>query len=107
MGTLTYGGATAYEIDDRTLAHLKLVITTKLRRNESFTLTCQRSDHDAEQRTALWLQPAIPLRFEFGTAEGDALDPDLLQEFAEAATTNAGIIVDTSPVAQTAALIAA
>ena len=40
MGKIFYGGAaTPIEIEDRALAHLKVVIATKLRRGESFTLS--------------------------------------------------------------------
>jgi hypothetical protein len=39
MGFLTYGGVQEYEFDDRTLAHLKVAITIKLRRQESFLMS--------------------------------------------------------------------
>lgn len=95
MGFLHYGADKhPIEIDDRTLAHLKVVVTTKLRRNESFTLTWKYTDDNGERRTALWLQPAIPLRFEYAATDTEVLDPDLLQQFAEAANTNAGIVVE-------------
>lgn len=39
MGYIQYGGGVEpIYIEDRALAHLKVVIATKLRRNESFTL---------------------------------------------------------------------
>ena len=38
MGVLNYGG-TDYLFGDRLLAHLQVVITTKLRRRESFALS--------------------------------------------------------------------
>ena len=39
MGRLIYGtGDTDVEFEDRLLAHLKVVISTKLRRNEAFML---------------------------------------------------------------------
>lgn len=40
VGTIFYGGsATPIHIEDRALAHLKVVVATKLRRNESFTVS--------------------------------------------------------------------
>lgn len=40
MGMLHYGGGSEpIHIEDRALAHLKVVIATKRRRNESFTLS--------------------------------------------------------------------
>ena len=38
MGRLIYDNTTAVEFDDRVLAHLQLVIGTKLRRGEGFFL---------------------------------------------------------------------
>ena len=97
MAFLHYGSdPVPIEIDDRTMAHLKLVVTTKLRRNESFTLTCTHPHESGERRTALWIQPSIPLRFEYMYAESDPLDKDLLRELAEAANTNAGIVIEQS-----------
>lgn len=39
MGYLIYGGTQEYEFEDRTLAHLKVAITMKLRRQESFLMS--------------------------------------------------------------------
>ena len=39
-GTLHYGGSEApIHIEERALAHLKVIVATKLRHNESFTLS--------------------------------------------------------------------
>ena len=44
MGTIYYGGsATPIHIEDRALAHLKVVISTKLRRGESFSTALRES----------------------------------------------------------------
>lgn len=60
MGSLYYGDAQdAIQIDDRALAHLKVVIATKLRRNESFTLSWRHPEGDAPGRSTLWLHPSI------------------------------------------------
>jgi hypothetical protein len=61
MGYLTYGNTAApIEVDDELLAHLRLVIVTKLRRNESFPLTLAIGDGAVE---TLWVHASIPLRF--------------------------------------------
>ena len=61
MGRLTYGNtATPIELDDRLMTHLRLVIVTKLRRNESFPLTLAMGDGIAE---TIWVHASIPLRF--------------------------------------------
>lgn len=94
MGLLYYGD-TAEPIDfpDRLLAHLKVVITTKLRRGESFTLTWRHSDGDAAGRSSLWLQESIPLRFVFDSPEPEQLDSEALQDMAHRAAASSGLVV--------------
>ncbi|MDF2920862.1 MAG: hypothetical protein K0S70_5080 [Microbacterium sp.] len=63
MGNLFYATSTeSIEIPDRLLSHIKVVVTTKLRRSESFTLSWTHVD-GTPGRSTLWLQPSIPLRF--------------------------------------------
>jgi hypothetical protein len=95
MAHLYYGGATEpIEIPDRLLAHLKVVIATKLRRGESFTLSWQHAPSDATGRSTIWLQPSIELRFVFSSPEQERLDQALLQKLAAEANSTAGITVD-------------
>lgn len=95
MGQLFYGNAAeSIVIPDRLLAHLKVLTATKLRRSESFTLTWKHNDAGAAGRSTIWLQPSIPLRFVFDTAEADKLDSALLTEMAKAATSSTGLVVD-------------
>jgi len=94
MGVLFYGSAEhAIEIDDVALAHLKVVIATKLRRNESFTLSWM---HDSDQplgRSTIWLHPSIELRFTFEEPTPPPLDPARIQAYANSANTSGGILV--------------
>lgn len=91
MGTLFYGdGNDPIHLPDRLLAHVKVVTATKLRRNESFTLSWRHGD-DQPGRSTIWLQPAIPLRFVFASAESEMLDPELLTELAHAASSSGGM----------------
>ena len=92
MGLLIYGdGSDPVRIDDVLLAHLRVVITTKLRRRESFTLSWQHFDEEAQDRSTLWLHPAIPLRLVFDDAEPPALDRRLIEELTVAANSSGGI----------------
>ncbi|MDQ4215586.1 hypothetical protein [Microbacterium capsulatum] len=92
MGIVYYGGAESpIHIDDRVLAHLKVVIATKLRRNESFTLSFQHGQDEPTGRTTIWLNPAIPLRFVFDEPEPPELDPELINDLANSANTSGGI----------------
>ncbi|MER7797904.1 hypothetical protein [Microbacterium sp. NPDC096154] len=82
MGSLIYDGfGTPVRVDDRELAHLKMVITTKLRRAESFALSWLHSDGDG--RSTVWVHPAINLRFDFDDPEPPQLDPEWLARLAD------------------------
>ena len=66
MGKLIYGSQDAeFEFEDRLLAHLRVVIVTKLRRGENFTFTWDYPTSNGSGRMSLWMDPAIPLQFRF------------------------------------------
>lgn len=79
---------------DTLLGHLQVVIGTKLRRSESFTLSWQHSDDDPNGRSTLWIHPAMPLRFTFDRPDLDPLDQELLHKLAAEASSTAGITID-------------
>ena len=94
MGTIYYGGgATPIHIEDRALAHLKVVIATKLRRGESFTLSWRHADDEPRGRTTVWLHPSIPLRFVFDDPEPALLSRDWIEELANSANSSGGIML--------------
>ena len=71
MGKFIYGTVTAsFEIDDRALAHLRIVIMNKLRRSESFMFDLTMSDGSGHR--SFWMNPAVPIQFQFfgGRAPG-------------------------------------
>lgn len=80
-------------IEDRALAHLKVVIATKLRRNESFTLSWQHPEGDAPGRSTIWLHPSIPLRFVFDAPEPPPLHAEWITAIANSANTSGGITI--------------
>lgn len=104
MGTIYYGGsATPIHIDDRALAHLKVVIATKLRRSESFTVTWQHPHDQPRGRSTIWLHPSIPLRFVFDDPEPADLSRAWIEELASSANSSGGITLisehfDTGPI---------
>jgi hypothetical protein len=104
MGTIYYGGsATPIHIEDRPLAHLKVVIATKLRRGESFTLSWQHPDDQPRGRSTIWLNPSVPLRFVFDDPEAPELNRNWIEQLANSANSSGGITLvaehfDTEPV---------
>lgn len=87
-----YGGsATPIHIEDRALAHLKVVIATKLRRSESFTVSWQHPDDEPRGRSTIWLHPSIPLRFVFDEPEPPPLSRQYIEDLANSANSSGGI----------------
>jgi hypothetical protein len=94
VGTIYYGGsATPLHIEDRALAHLKVVIATKLRRGESFTVSWRHPDDEPRGRTTIWLHPSIAMRFVFDEPEPPEIDRRWLEELAKSANTSGGILL--------------
>lgn len=92
MGMIYYGsGADPIPVEDRALAHLKVVIATKLRRNESFTLSWKHPDGDQPGRSTIWLHPSIPLRFVFDAPEPPPLSAEWITAMAHSANSSGGI----------------
>lgn len=96
MAYLYYGfEARPAEIPDHVLAHVKVVVATKLRRGESFLLTWNQTDDGGTvTRTSIWMQPSIPLRFVFDAAEPETLDPAYLRALADEAMSSRGIVLE-------------
>ena len=64
MGTFIYDTmANCVEFDDRTLAHLRIVIMNKLRRSEPFMFDVEM--RDGSGRRAFWVSTSVPLQFRF------------------------------------------
>ncbi|MDW4571350.1 hypothetical protein R8Z57_00995 [Microbacterium sp. M3] len=95
MAHLYYGAdARPAEIPDHVLAHVKVVAATKLRRGESFMLTWRQGEDGPDGRTSVWIQPSIPLRFVFDSAEPETLDQEYLRALANEATSSRGIVLE-------------
>ena len=66
MGLLIYGpGSSEIEMDDRLLAHLRIVMLSKMRNQEAFSLSWSMDASQGSGRETLWVHPTIPLRFRF------------------------------------------
>jgi len=89
MGTLHYGSPPAsFELDDRALAHIELVVIAKLRRNEPFAFTVPQPTG----RTTLWIGVGSTLRFEYEQEEHE-ISRAWLDELLDSASTTAGLRV--------------
>jgi hypothetical protein len=100
MGTFYYGGAhgdmsVGFDVDDALLVHLQHVIVVKLRRHESFILTLSTIEQGREVREALWLNPAVPMRFLIDEWHDLVIDHDVLATMMTQANTVGGIVLAT------------
>lgn len=93
MGFLNYAGAHEYEFDDRTLAHLKVAISMKLRRQECFLMSWTNPVEKGSGRTSIWLAPNIPIIFRFAGSRAPQLNEDWITVLHELSHTPRGLIV--------------
>ncbi|MGX5681117.1 DUF7882 family protein [Schumannella luteola] len=92
MGYLLYGRpAEEIEIEDRILAHIKIVILAKLRRDESFALSFEHDVADGSGRSTIWLHPSIPLQFNFLGSRQPLINRAWLETLVVAANSNDGL----------------
>lgn len=92
MGTLHYGASrTSLRMDDRALAHLQVVITTKLRRNEGFLIQWERPREAGAGRGAFWIHPNCDLTYDFDGGREPALDHEELERMMMAASATGGV----------------
>lgn len=87
MGYLHYGPSQIFRFDDRALTHLRTVIMAKLLLQESLLFTW----NDAGIQRSIWLQPAVPLQFEFEAAETPALNRAWVEELSVTANAPSGL----------------
>jgi hypothetical protein len=81
MGTLFYGGdRTPVRIDDRILAHLRAVVTAKMRRGEGFLLSWTDSITIGDGRSSVWVHAGCDLHYKFDGSQQAKLDPKLLEQ---------------------------
>jgi hypothetical protein len=94
MGCLIYGPTgTKVNLDDRTLAHLKVVILTKLRRGEGFAFSWDKGLEQGSGRDTMWLNPSIGLEFQFDGSRQASLNKAWLEELMASANSAGGLHV--------------
>lgn len=93
MGFFGYGGTHEYEFDDRTLAHLKIAITAKLRRQECFLMSWTTPPEQGSGRVSVWLTPYLPLVFRFSGSRAPQLNEAWLSVLNELSNTPRGLVV--------------
>jgi len=99
MGKFIYGTPSiAVDFDDRVLAHLKVVIMAKVRRGESLMFSWEYSAADGSGHSSVWINPAIPLQFDFLGSREPRLNRAWIDELVQLSNTPAGLRVTPEPV---------
>jgi len=90
MGKFIYGsGATSVDVDDRALAHIRLALTTKLRRGESCMFDLELGA--GLGRKTFWVHPGVPLQFHFFGSRIPRINRAWVEELIVAASSPGGL----------------
>lgn len=99
MGVLLYGShGMEIDIDDRALAHLQIVITSKLRRNERFLFSWTNALTVGSGRSSVWIDPGIPLYFRYYHGGASAINRAWIDALMESANSVGGLQFTAEPV---------
>jgi hypothetical protein len=92
MGKLLYSSAALeVDFDDRALAHIHLVIASKLRRGEKFFFSWQDSLSVGSGRSSIWLEQSIPLYFKFSGSRQVEINREWIAALVASANSGAGL----------------
>ncbi len=90
MGRFLYqNAANSVEVDDRALAHLRLVIMTKLRRGEPFMF--ETSSPHGTGRRDFWMHPTIAVQFYFAGSRPPQINHRWVDSLMESANSADGL----------------
>ena len=92
MGHLLYGPR-PYELDDRLLAHLQVVVGMKLRRGEKFFLSWRNPADRGGGRQSIWIDNGVHLAFEYDGSSIPSINREWAETLANSAGTNFGLQV--------------
>lgn len=97
MGKLTYDASLVIDFDDRILAHLQIVITNKLRRDESFIFSWRDDADVGDGRTTIWLHPTISLVYKFLGGRAPQINKLWLEALTATANSPGGLHIVKEP----------
>ncbi|WP_194409520.1 ATP-dependent DNA ligase [Microbacterium cremeum] len=96
MGRFIYdASSTSVDIDDRTLAHLRIVMMNKLRRSEPFMFDVEIGDGSG--RRSFWIHPSVALQFHFFGSRQPRINRLWIEELMLAASGPSGLSIVPEP----------
>ena len=97
MGRLIYRDRASFDIDDRILAHLRLVVVNKLRRNEGFML--QLPVNEGVRQASLWIHASNALVMQFYGGREPVIDRELVDQMMHDASGADGLTLTAAGIA--------
>jgi hypothetical protein len=83
------------DIDDRTLAHLRIVVMNKLRRSDSFMFDVDHADGSG--RRSYWMHAGVPIQFQFFGSRQPRINRAWIEELMDAASGPNGLTLLPEP----------
>jgi hypothetical protein len=97
VGRFIFENASKAEFEDRLLAHLEHVITSKLRRGECFTFSWKEDISVGGGRTTIWVHPHANIVYKFHGGRTPSLNPAWLHALGFTASGPHGLCVVPEP----------
>jgi hypothetical protein len=98
MGTFYYGDARlAVVIDDRALAHMRIVVLAKLRRNESFAFSWFKGIDRNGGRSTVWIHSGLTMQFDFAGSREPEINRQWIEDLFASANRNIGMTITPEP----------
>jgi hypothetical protein len=92
VGKILYGDAGVEIVfDDRAMAHLQVVIGTKLRRGESFFFSWKDDPSVGDGRSSVWMDSSIPLYFKYLGSRPITMNRDWIEALTLSANAAGGM----------------
>jgi hypothetical protein len=92
MGTL-HCGRTEVDFDDRTLAHLQIVIVQKFRRSEPLVFSWLDAMSIGDGRSSVWMHPYSAVYFTFSGSRTPVIDRVWLKTLVDSADSSLGLVL--------------
>ena len=96
VGVLYYDGE-EFVFDDRVLAHLQIIISTKLRRGENFFLSWALPVERGSGRHAIWIDIGVPLHFFFNGSRNMSINREWIETMITSASRASGLMLAEEP----------
>jgi hypothetical protein len=85
MGVLRYHNED-FEMDDRVLAHVQVILSAKMRRRESFFLSWANPGSEAGSHM-VWMHESVPVHIQFSSTKLPSINRDWINSLMKDATT--------------------